>query len=107
MEYIYECEECGDSHSETHNMNEDPKILCPKCKKLCFRAIQPVTGYVRGNCYLDKPGCKKAMNIATLKDNDPYGGHRQPGEVDDLVTKIKHGDKGKISVGVNGTKKSK
>lgn len=94
-QYMYECDQCGESHTEIHKMTEDPDIICPECNVKCFRAIQPVQGFVKGNCYLDKKGCKKAAELATLTDDDPYKQHRQPGETDDLVSKIKNRDKHK------------
>lgn len=104
-QYVYECEKCGNSHLEIHSMSEDPKIKCPECKSPCFRAIQPVHGYVRGNCYMNKKDCKKQANLALLKDDDPYAKHRVPGERDDLIGKIKNSDKNKKSVPISGLKK--
>jgi len=104
-QYIYECDKCEDQHHEIHNMQEDPKVKCPECGGGCFRVIQPVEGYVRGNCYLNKKDCKKQSNMALLKDDDPYGTHRAPGETDDMISKIKHGGKGKKMIPVNGLKK--
>lgn len=102
-QYIYECEKCGDSHREIHGMTKNPKIKCPKCQSKCFRAIQPVQGYVRGSCYLNKTDCKKQAMLSKLKDDDPYTKHRIPGETDDLINKIKKGKKSK-PVSVNGLK---
>jgi putative FmdB family regulatory protein len=106
-QYVYECEECGDTHQEIHSIREDPEILCPECGTKCFRVIQPVTGYVRGNCYLKKGDCKKAAEIATLQDNDPYGRHRVPGEKDELINKLKNSGKNKKTIVINGNKKVK
>ena len=92
-QYIYECEKCGDSHLEIHSMKEDPQIKCPKCKTICFRAVQPVRALVKGNCYLNKKDCKKQAAMATLQDNDPYKKFRQPGEKEDLISKIKNSGK--------------
>lgn len=104
-QYMYECEKCSNSHYEIHSMSEDPIITCQKCGGECFRAIQPVNGYVRGSCYLNKNDCKKQATLHTLKENDPYARHRQPGEKDDLISKMKNGGKNKKSVSVNGLKK--
>lgn len=103
--YIYECKKCENQHQEIHGMSENPKIKCPECKGDCYRAIQPVNGFVRGNCYLNKKDCKKQSNLALLRDSDPYSKHRVPGETDDMINKIKHGGKGKKTVPINGLKK--
>jgi len=103
--YTYECEKCENTHHEIHSMKKDPKIKCPKCGSACFRAIQPVHGYVRGNCYLNKKECKSQASMALLNDHDPYAKHRQPGERDDLINKIKKGDRKKKSVAISGLKK--
>lgn len=87
--YIYECDSCGHSHEEVHSMSENPEILCPECSHVCFRAIQPAQGFVKGNCYLNKKDCKKAAAISKLQEDDPYSKHRQPGEADELVSRIK------------------
>ena len=104
--YVYECDKCEDQHHETHTMQEDPKIKCPKCGGPCFRAIQPVQGYVRGNCYLNKKDCKQQSQLALIKDDDPYKQHRVPGEAEDLVNKVKRGDRKKKIVPISGLKKS-
>ena len=104
-QYVYECDECGDSHFEIHSMKKNPKIKCPKCESSCFRAIQPVQGFVKGNCYLNKKDCKQQANLALLKDNDPYARHRVPGEKDDLISRVKKGDRKKKSVPISGLKK--
>ena len=31
------------------------------------------------------------MNLYTMKQNDPYGAHRQPGEATDLVDRLEKG----------------
>ena len=104
-QYVYGCEECGDEHYEIHSMQEDPEIKCPECGSKCSRVIQPVQGYVRGNCYLNKKDCKQQANMALLQDNDPYAKHRVPGERDDLINKIKNSGKNKKSVPISGLKK--
>lgn len=104
-QYLYECDSCGDQHHEIHGMTEDPKIKCPECKCDCYRVIHPVQGFVKGNCYLNKKDCKKQANLSLLQDNDPYTRHRVPGEKDDLINKIKNGDKKKKSVAISGLKK--
>jgi len=103
--YVYECEECEDTHSEVHSIQEDPEIKCPKCNKKCFRVIHPVTSLVRGNCYKNKKDCKKQATLSTLQDADPYKNHRVPGEKEDLINKLKNSGKNKVSVPVSGQKK--
>ena len=103
-QYVYECEECGDAHFEIHSIKDDPEIKCPKCDAPCFRVIQPVHGYVKGNCYLNRSECKKQANLSLLQDDDPYSRHRQPGEKDELISKIKKGKKGK-PIQINGLNK--
>lgn len=87
--YTYECEKCGQTQSQIHSMKDDPEIICPKCKTKCFRVIQPVYGYVKGNCYFNKKDCKKQATLATLKECDPYKKCRQPGETDELISRLK------------------
>jgi hypothetical protein len=83
---------------------EQEAMVCPRCKgSNTIRTYEgyDVVGYIRGNGYLDKAGCKRDMNVFTLtekdkdtgKSLDPYDHMRQPGEADDLVTKIRKGGK--------------
>lgn len=67
---------------------------CPRCgKNDCERSYKysEITGYVRGNGYLDKAGVKRDMNLHHLTQNDPYSEYRQPGEVEDLKTRLVRG----------------
>ena len=32
MFYSYKCEKCGEVFTESHGMNENPKVKCPLCK---------------------------------------------------------------------------
>ena len=67
---------------------------CPRCGKSdCERSYKysVITGYVRGNGYLDKAGVKRDMNLHHLTQNDPYAEYRQPGEVEDLKTRLVRG----------------
>ena len=102
---MYECEKCGDTHSEVHGMKDDPIIKCPKCKEECFRVIHPITAYVKGNCYKNKNDCKQQAVLSTLQDADPYANHRVPGEREDLVNKLKNAGKNKVTIPINGQKK--
>lgn len=79
----------------SHAMEDDPEIKCPVCDANARKVIQRVTSYFRGNCYLDVEGCKRDMNIYQLQKNDPYGHMRQPGEKDELISKLKRGNKPK------------
>ena len=80
-------------------MNPSEKELheakkCPRCGKSdCERSYKysVITGYVRGNGYLDKAGVKRDMNLHHLTQNDPYSEYRQPGEVEDLKTRLVRG----------------
>lgn len=94
-----------------HSMHPTPAevkgaCVCPRCDGLDttkFFHNLDISGYVRGNGYLDKEGCKRDMNLFKLteKDSDtgesldPYKSMRQPGEVDDLKLKLKRGNKKK------------
>lgn len=82
-----------------HGMTEDPEVRCPLCDQVAYRAIRNLAAfYFRGNCYLDKDGCQRDMNVYKLRNDDPYGHMRQPGEVDDMISKLKKAGtkKGKI-----------
>lgn len=80
--------------------------ICPRCNsnktKKIFHNME-VSGYVRGNGYLDKAGCHRDMNLFKLTEKDPDTGEsldpyhhmRQPGETDELKSKLKQGDKPK------------
>lgn len=69
-------------------------LKCPRCGKTeCERSYKysVITGYVRGNGYLDKAGVKRDMNLHHLTQGDPYAEYRQPGEVEDLKTRLRRG----------------
>ena len=98
--YVYECNKCEDVHEEFHGMMVDPSVVCPKCSSKCSRLIQQVEVLVKGNCYLNKKDCKKAAELSTLQESDPYGTHRLPGEKEDLATKLKNKDKHRMTMAV-------
>jgi hypothetical protein len=79
-----------------HKMVEKPEVKCPICENGAVVIINKAPNwYWRGDCYANKADCQKQMNIHKLKTNDPYGYMRQPGEVDDMINKIKRGNKSK------------
>ena len=88
----------------SHLMRESPTVRCPVCNNKAKKVIQRVQSYLRGNCYLDIAGCKKDMNIFKLQNDDPYGHMRQPGEKEDLITKLKRGKKAKTQTYVMPSK---
>ena len=82
----------------THSMAPKPAELheareCPRCNKhntertYLGHTISAV--YIRGNGYLDKPGCHRDMNLHKLEVDDPYKEYREVGEVDDLKIRLK------------------
>jgi len=105
--YVYECDDCENQHDELHGMKEVPKIKCPQCGGGCYKVIQPIQGIIKGNCYLNKKDCKQQANLALMKEHDPYASSRVPGEAEDLINKIKRGNRKKIIVPISGTKKKK
>jgi len=73
---------------------------CPRCgSRNTHKTVNgiKVSGYVLGNGFLDREGVRRDMQLfhLTQKDSetgsplDPYGYLRQPGEADDLATRIK------------------
>ncbi len=50
--YDYKCIDCSHTFEVTHSINEDPKIKCEKCKKLCERQI-PTRVYLYGTVGVD------------------------------------------------------
>lgn len=104
--YLYECEKCGATQNIIHSIKEDLDVKC-ECGSPCFRVLCPPEINVRGSCYMNKKDCKTQAAISTLKDADPYQTHRLPGETDDIINKLKRGDRKKVSAQVNGLKKKK
>jgi len=75
-----------------HGINEDPKLTCPLCNSEARRSWYGIKlqTFVRGNCYLNKDDCRRQMDLRLLEaGQDPYKHMRQPGEVDDLKSKLK------------------
>jgi len=75
----------------SHGMSEKPKIKCPVCKKTdCDRSYntERTAVYTRGNYIQDTAGCKLEQELSKLRENDPYGHMRQPGEADDLEKRL-------------------
>ena len=81
----------------SHSMNPTKSELaeaktCPRCGGTnceIYYGNNNVTGYIRGNGYLDRDGVNRDMNTHVLVNNDPYAPYRQPGEVDDLKNRLK------------------
>lgn len=81
----------------SHSMDPTPEELqeamtCPRCNGTnCERSMKNsnVIGYMRGNGYLDKAGARRDMNLFHLTQDDPYAEYRQPGEVDEMKSKLK------------------
>jgi hypothetical protein len=73
-----------------HPMVESPQVSCPLCNESARRVVSaPSAMYFRGNCYLDKVGAQRDMNLYKLQKDDPYGYMREPGEKDDLISRLK------------------
>lgn len=71
-------------------------LICPRCNSNnCEKTLigYDVIGYVRGDGYLDKLGCKRDMNVFKLTTDDPYAEYRLPGETDELVTRLRRAGK--------------
>lgn len=67
-------------------------LTCPRCGKSeaeRFYGYDNVIAYIRGNGFLDKAGARRDMHMHTLETKDPYAEMRQPGEVDELKSKLK------------------
>lgn len=112
--YVYRCLSCESKLSEkadsvdqetydaevlfetSHGMNaseEEKKeaLTCPRCNVSSaerFYGYDNIISYVRGNGYLDRAGARRDMHKHTLMNNDPYASMRQPGEVDDLKSRL-------------------
>ncbi len=81
------------SHSMSPSQDELLEATtCPRCNSVnCTRSYKRsnITGYVRGDGYLDRAGTRRDMNLYHLTQDDPYAEYRQPGEVDEMKAKIK------------------
>jgi putative FmdB family regulatory protein len=44
--YEYKCEQCGNIFEVRHSMNENPGVLCPKCKSGTQRIITGGSGFI-------------------------------------------------------------
>lgn len=111
--YVYECLDCASKYDldtidteiyesqvlyETkHSMEPSEDELkeackCPRCgsnkRKRVFYGYK-ISGYVKGDGFLDKNGAMRDMHQYNLTVDDPYGKYRQVGEVDDLKNKFK------------------
>ena len=73
-----------------------PEIFCPLCKKkavVTFLGVR-IHGFTKGQFLKDKDGCKREMDLHKLKNDDPFGEHRESGEKDYLISKLeKEGSK--------------
>ena len=78
---------------ETHGMFEEVDIKCPVCKEKATKLIGNVIHYFPGNCYLNKEECRRQMNIHKLTHDDPYGYMRPEGDKEQLLKKLKRGNK--------------
>ena len=85
----------------SHSINPSDKelleaITCPRCNSTdCKKSLMNVqiTSYIRGNGFLDVDGAKRDMNKYHLLQDDPYKEYRQPGEVEELKTKLERAGK--------------
>ena len=85
----------------SHSINPSEEELqaatqCPRCDKNdCRKSMMNanITSYIRGNGYLDVAGAKRDMNKYHLLQDDPYKEYRQPGEVDELKSKLERAGK--------------
>lgn len=85
----------------SHAMNPTKKELleattCPRCGGTnCQRSMKNsnIISYVKGNGFLDKDGARRDMNLYHLTQDDPYAEYRQPGEVDEMKTKLQRAGK--------------
>lgn len=78
--------------TERHGMQETPEYKCPVCgdKAVMSSYGVDVTGFIRGNCYLNRQDAKKQMDLRLLETGqDPYKHMRQAGEVDHLKQKLR------------------
>lgn len=89
--YHYKCQKCELIHEEFHHMREEPSISCPNCGEKCSKTLEGMnlTTYTRGYGYCDRKGCKRDMNLHTLRNNDPYAQHRVNNEQDYIADNLK------------------
>lgn len=88
-------------YETSHGVSPSPEELyeaceCPRCGS--HKAEKTLHGsdvavYTRGYGYLDKDGCHRDMNRFKLTQDDPYKQYREPGEVDNLKSKLDKGGK--------------
>lgn len=84
-----------------HAMNPTDKELqeatiCPRCgSNNCEKSLKnsQALGYIKGNGFLDRDGARRDMHLYHLTQDDPYAEYRQPGEVDDMKSKLKRAGK--------------
>ena len=79
------------TESELQEATTCPRCGSTECKKSMMNVS--ITSYIRGNGYLDVAGAKRDMNKYHLMQDDPYQEYRQPGEVDELKTKLERAGK--------------
>lgn len=111
--YVYECLDCASKfdlesiNNETyesqvlyeakHSMSPSEQELhsacvCPRCQSHRRKQVYygyNISGYVKGDGFLDKVGAKRDMHQYNLTVDDPYAQYRVAGEVDDLKHKFK------------------
>lgn len=78
--------------TERFGMEEIPEVKCPVCSGIAERTWHGTKqeGWIRGQCYLNRADAKRQMDIRLLEtNNDPYKSMRQPGEVDDLKSRLR------------------
>lgn len=115
--YDYICKDCAtkaaqSSESEDfiynesvfetyHSMNpSDDELLsaikCPRCGGVnCDKSYfgYNITTFILGYGWSDVSGRKRDMHLYKLENEDPYSSFRQPGEADDLKTKLRNAGK--------------
>lgn len=65
---------------------------CPRCGSHEARRTfhgSHITGYVRGDGFMDRSGCLRDMHTYKLENDDPYKEYREEGEVDHIKDKLK------------------
>ena len=96
---------------ESHGMNDTPEIKCPGCGGKAVRSthgLTPPRGHIRGQCYLNRADQRRQMDLRTLESgNDPYAHMREPGEIDDLKSRLQGKQKKRQYFGPSGRAKPK